>query len=44
MKRFWMLNKLLALGVLGAFSMLLLELRCDHRDVSNQAAGKTSGQ
>ncbi len=33
MNRFWTLNKLVALGVLGAFAMLLLELRFDHRDV-----------
>lgn len=33
MTRFWTLNKLVALGVLGAFAFLLLELRFDHRDV-----------
>jgi hypothetical protein len=33
MNRFWTLNKLVALGVLGAFAMLLLELRFDHRHV-----------
>jgi hypothetical protein len=33
MKSFWTLNKLLALGVLVAFALLLLELRFDHRHV-----------
>lgn len=33
MNRFNALNKLLALGVLAAFALLLMELRFDHRNV-----------
>ena len=31
--KFWTLNKWIALGILGAFATLLLELRFDHRHV-----------